>query len=91
MLSTRSGCPPWLVYAIERVACRLNRQRRDLEGLAVGRNSRNAGSDPKPNIAELTQLLHHTVDLLSIRPLRIQDRLRVVEDYQDLLGGQEWA
>ena len=72
------------VYVIEGFACSFNRQCRYVESFAVGRNSRDPRSDAKANVVQLTQLLYHTVDLLGIHPLRIQDRLCVVEDYQDL-------
>jgi len=76
-----------LVYAIEGIACSLNRQRWDVESLAVGRNGGDTGGDTEANVAKLTQLLRHKVDLLRVRPLRIKNRLRVIEDYEHLLGG----
>ena len=76
-----------LVYSIEGIACSLNRQRWYVESLAVGRNCGDARSDTKADVVELTQLLHNFVDLLRIRPLRIEDRLRIIKDYEDFLGG----
>ena len=76
-----------LVYPIEGVACGLNWQRWYVKGLAVGRNSGNARSDAKADVVELTQLLHRRVDRLSICPSRIEDRLRIIEDYEDLPRG----
>ena len=70
-----------LVYSIEGIACSLDRQRWYVESLAVGRNGGNARGDTKADVVELTQLLHNFVDLLRIRPLRIEDRLRIIEDY----------
>jgi hypothetical protein len=58
-----------LVDAIERVACGLHRQCWDLEDLTVGRDGGDAGGDAKTDVAELSQLLHHGVDLPRARPL----------------------
>ena len=41
----------------------------------------------EPYGLELTQSLHLAIDLSGIHPLRVQDRLRVIKDYGDLLGG----
>jgi len=73
-----------LVYSTEGVPCGLNQQRWYVERLAVRRNSGNPRSDAKADVVELTQPLHHSVDLLGIHPLGIKDRLRIVEDYEDL-------
>ena len=43
-----------LVYAIEGFAPSLDRQRRDVEGFAVGRNCRDARSDTKADVANAT-------------------------------------
>ena len=41
--------------------------------------------DKDADIVETTQFLHHGVDLLSIHSLRVEDRFRVIEDYEHLL------
>lgn len=76
-----------LVYMIEGTACSLDRQRWDVGRLAVGRDSGDAGSDAKTDVLKLTQLLHHSVDLLGIHSLRIKNGLCIIEDYEDLLRG----
>ena len=79
------------VYPMKGITGGVDRQRGYVESLAVGRNGGNARSDAKEDVGELAQLLHCTVDILCIRPPRIKDRLRVIENYQGLLAGQEWT
>ena len=74
-----------LVYPIEGVTCSFNRQRWYVESLAVGRDSGNARSDTKPDVVEPTQLLYNCVDLPDIHPSGIKNRLRIIENYEDLL------
>ena len=76
-----------LVDAIEGVTCSLHRQRRDVEGLAVGRDGGDAGCYAKANVIELTQLLHHRIYLLSVRSLRVENGFRVIEDNEHLFRG----
>jgi hypothetical protein len=49
------------------------------------------GSDAEAYGFELTQFIHHCVDLLVICSLRVKNGLGVVEDYEHLLGGKEGA
>ena len=37
----------------------------------------------------MTQLIHDSIDLLCVRSLRIEDRIRIVEDDEGFLGGEE--
>ena len=75
-----------LLRPIEGTARSLNRQCRYVESPAVGRNGRNARSDTRANVPGLTEPLHHCVDLLSIRALRIKGGLCVIERYENFLG-----
>ena len=74
-----------LVDSIEGVVRSFHRQCRDVEGLAAGRDGRDARGDEKANVAELTQFLHHRIDLLAARSLQIENGFCVIEDYHHLL------
>jgi hypothetical protein len=50
-----------------------------------------AGGDAETYCLELTQFLHHGVDLPSASSLWVENRFGIVEDYEHLLGGQEWT
>lgn len=76
-----------LVNSTEGIPRSFNRQCWNPESLAVGRDGGNPRGDAKADIAELAQFFYHSVDLLGIHPLGIEDRLRVVEYYEDLGGG----
>jgi len=80
-----------LVNAIECVRCGRDRQRRDLEGLATGGDDGDSGGDAETNVAEPRQFIHIGVDLLRVRPLWIENRFGIFEDYERLLRGQEWS
>jgi len=79
--------PTVAVDAVEDIACRLHRQCGDYRPLAVSGDSCDPGSDAKTNVVEPAQLLHHGINLPSIRSLRVENRFGVVEDYNHLLGG----
>jgi hypothetical protein len=49
---------------------------------------RDVGSDKDPYVFELTQFVHHRIDFPGIRSLGIQNGLGVIEDNEDLLGGE---
>ena len=57
---------------------------------AIRRSGGDAGCDADTDVIEPTEFLHHRIDLLSICSPRIEDRFRVVENYQHLLVGQKW-
>jgi len=76
-----------LVYMIESNTCGLDRQCRYVESPAVGRNSEDARGDEKPNVLEPTEFLHHSVDLQGVRPPRIKNGFRIIEHYENFLGG----
>ena len=73
-----------LVDMIEGVGCSLRWQCGDVEDLAIGRDGGDAGSDAKINVVEPTQFLHHGIDLLSACPLRVENRLRIVKNYDHI-------
>ena len=81
--------PAVAVDAVEDVARRFRRQCRDFWTLAVVGNGGNTGSDAEGHGCELTQLVHHGVDLLGVGPLGVEDGLGVIEDYEHLLGDKE--
>ena len=56
---------------------------------AVPGDSRETGSDADAYRFELAQFIHNVIDLPSICPLRVENRLGIVEDYEHLLGGKE--
>ena len=74
-----------LVYPVEGIACSLDRQCWHVDSLAICGNGGNPRSDTKADVVEPTQLLHNGIDLLGVRPLRIKDGLRIIQDYEDLL------
>jgi len=53
-----------LVDLMERVACRLYRQRRDFKGLTARRDGGDPGSYANADVAELNQFVHDGIDLL---------------------------
>ena len=79
------------VYLMKGITGGPDRQCGYIESLTVGRNGGDARSDAKEDVAELAQLLHCTIDILRTHPPRIKGRLRVIENYQGLLAGQEWT
>ena len=79
------------VDAVERLACGLHRQGRNVDPLTVGREGGDPGSDAKADVAQLAELLDHRIYLLRARSLRIEYRFRIVEDDEHILGGQEWS
>ena len=76
-----------LVDTVEGVARSVHRQCWDIESLAVGRDGGDAGGDTETDVAELTQLLHHVIDPLSIHSLWIKNGFRIIEDDEHLLRG----
>ena len=54
-------------------------------------DGRDAGSDADEDSFEPTQFIRHGVDLLGVRPFKlgVEDRLGIVEDYEQLLGRKE--
>ena len=74
-----------LADPIERVASRLDRQRRDVQNLAVGRDREVARGDTKADVPGLSQFLHNVIDLLTACSLRIENGFGVIEDYDHLL------
>ena len=74
------------VYLIKGIARGPDRQRGYIESFAVRGNSRDARSDTKEDVAELAQLFHRSIDILSIHSLRIKDRLCVIKHYEGLPG-----
>ena len=73
-----------LVDPIECIACGLRRQRRDIEGLAIGRNGGDTRCETETNVGELAQFLQYSVDLPRVRPLRVEDGFCVIEEYNHL-------
>ena len=73
------------VDAVERLACGLHRQGRNVDPLAVGRESGDPGSDAEADVAQLAELLDHSTYLLCVRSLRIEYRFRIVEDDEHIL------
>ena len=67
--------------------CDLNRKCLYAENLAVGRGDRDARGGTETNVGELVQPFLHSVDLPDVHPLRIEDKLCIIEDYEDILGG----
>ena len=76
-----------LAYTMEDLAHSIDRQRWNLEDLTVRGNGGDPRGDTWPNVVKPARLLHHSVDLLGICPLRIEDGLRIVEDYKHLPRG----
>ena len=83
------GPPATTVDAVEYVACGLHRQCGDLRALAVWGDCRDTGSDTDGYFFEMTQFVHHGIDLLDSRSFGVENRLGIVEDYEHLLGGKE--
>ena len=81
--------PVVTIDAVEDIARGLYRQRWNLRTFAVPGDCRDAGSDTDAYGWELTQFFYNCVDLLMIRPLRVEDRLGAVKDYDHLLGGEQ--
>ena len=50
-------------------------------------DSGNARGDNEADVAELAQFLHYTIDLLCMVSLRIENRLSIVKNDENLLGG----
>ena len=73
-----------MIYIIEGAACGLHWQCGDVKNLGVGRNGGDPGSDVKTNVVELTQFLHHGIELLGVYSLQVEDVFSTVEDYDHL-------
>ena len=80
-----------LVYTIECVTGGLDRQCQDVESLAVGRNSGDAGCNIETRCLKLTHFLHNGADLPRLNSLRVENGFGIVEDDENLLGGQKWT
>ena len=64
----------------------------DSVGMSVhSQSGGDPGSDAKTDVAQLAELLDHSIYLLCARSLRIEYRFRVVEDDECILRGQEWS
>ena len=59
--------------------------------LAVSGDCSDAGCDAEAYGFELTEFVHHCVDLLVIWSLGVENGLGVVEDYEYVLGGKKGA
>ena len=79
----RVGPSTTFVDPVERVTLR------DVECLAMGRDGGDTGGYAKADVTEVTQLLHHTIYLLSVRHLRIENGFRIIEGGGRLFRGQE--
>ena len=77
------------VNAVEDVACRLHRQCGDSRTLAVAGDCCNARSNTVGYGIEPAQFIHQSIDLPAIRSSRVENKLCVVEDHENLPGGQE--
>jgi len=79
----------WLIVividTIEGATGGTHRQGGDVQMFAIWGSSGDTGCDTNTDIADSTQFLHRSVDLRSIRSLRIENRFRIVEDYEHLL------
>ena len=75
------------VDAIEGLACGLDRQCRDVQAPAIWGYGRDAGCDDKTDIAELSQFLHHSIDLPFIGTMWVQNRLGIIEDNNHFFRG----
>ena len=75
------------IDVVQDIVCCLHRQRGDLQSFAVWGDIGYVGCDTKANVMELTQLLHHCVDLSGVGPLRVKNGFGVVEDYKHFPGG----
>ena len=71
-----------LVDAIECVTRGLHQQYRDVETLAGGWNGGNTRRDAETNVVELAQFLHYRIDLLSIRPLWVENGFGVIKNQE---------
>jgi len=63
----------------------LHRQYWKVESLAVRRDDGDSGGDAKTNIAELTQLFHHSIYLVIVCSLWVKNRFGIIKDYEYLL------
>ena len=77
------------VDVVEDVACGLHRQRGDFRASAAWRDCFDTGSDTEADCFELAEFFHHRIDLLGVCSFWVKNRLGVVEDKEDLLGGKE--
>ena len=74
-----------LVYTVEGIVRSLCRQCWDVEGLAIRRDGGDTRCDTNADVAKLTELLDHIVDLPSVHSLRIENRLCIVKGYKQFL------
>jgi hypothetical protein len=74
-----------LAYTMECPTRGSDRQRRNDESLAVGRDGGDARCNTKADVPEQAQLLHHGVYFPSICSLRVEDGFGIVENYEHLL------
>jgi hypothetical protein len=81
--------PTFTVDAVEDLACGLHRQCWNIGTFAIPRDCHHTGSDTDAYGFELTQFIYHCIDLFVIWPLRVKNRLGIVEDYDHLLGGKQ--
>ena len=79
--------PAVLVDAIEDVARRLHWERGDYWSIAMWGDGRNARSDAEADVFEPAQLVHHSVYVLGVSDLRVENGFGIVEDDEHLLGG----
>ena len=77
------------VDAIEDFACGLHRQRGDLRTFAISGDCCNTGGDKEGDCFELAKFIDRGIDLLGVRSLRVENGLRVVQDYEHLVGRKE--
>ena len=75
--------------AVECVTCSLQRQYRNVESFAAGRDDGDSGGNAETDVTELAQIIHNCIDFLGISSPWVQHRFRIVEDYHNFLGGQE--
>ena len=80
----------YVVDAVEDIASGVHRQCRDRRVPAVLGYRRDAGSYANTGSFKLTQFLHRRKDLLTVGSFGVEHGLGVVEDYEDLRGGEEW-
>ena len=75
-----------VVNMVEGAVCGIPWQRGDIQTLAIWWDGGDAGCNAEKDVAELAQLLHDGKGIPSACSLWVQNRFRIVQDYEHFFG-----